>query len=122
MSMSSPGPPVSELARPLPVSVSSKEPPVIFSKVLAGPSKEVIDKTAKINDWNDYKIRCEGNSIKLWLNGTLTVNYTEKDEKIETSGVIALQVHGGGKTKVMYKDNAEQHVGEVERQLNHKGG
>ncbi len=74
------------------------------NKVLAGPSKEVIAKTAKFDDWNDYKIRCEGNSIKLWLNGTLTVDYTEKDEKIETTGIIALQVHGGGKTKVLYKN------------------
>lgn len=74
------------------------------NKVLAGPNKETIEKTAKLNDWNDYKIRCVGNSIKLWLNGTLTVDYVEKDEKIETSGIIALQVHGGGKTMVMYKD------------------
>ena len=68
-----------------------------------GRSDEIQD-SIKPADWNDYKIRCEGNSIKLWLNGTLTVDYTEKDEKIETSGVIALQVHGGGKTKVLYKD------------------
>src|SRR5215210_1523461 len=27
------------------------------NKVLAGPSKEVIEKTAKFDDWNDYKIR-----------------------------------------------------------------
>jgi hypothetical protein len=74
------------------------------NKVLAGPSKEVIEKAAKFDDWNDYTIRAEGPHIRLWLNGTLTVDYTEKDEKIETSGIIGLQVHGGGKTKVIYKD------------------
>lgn len=73
-------------------------------KVLAGPSKEVIEKAAKFDDWNDYTIRAVGPHIQLWLNGTLTVDYTEKDEKIETNGIIGLQVHGGGKTKVMYKD------------------
>jgi hypothetical protein len=74
------------------------------NKVLAGPDKETIAKIAKFDDWNEYKIRCEGPWIRLWLNGTQTVNYIEKEEKIEDSGVIGLQVHGGGKTKVMYKD------------------
>jgi hypothetical protein len=74
------------------------------NKVLAGPSKEVIEKAAKPEEWNEYRIRCEGPSIKLWLNGLQTVDYVEKDEKIAQSGVIGLQVHGGGKTKVMYKD------------------
>ena len=74
------------------------------NKVLAGPSKDVIAKAAKFDDWNEYKIHAEGTSIKLWLNGTLTVDYVEKDEKIDATGIIGLQVHGGGKTKVMYKD------------------
>jgi len=34
----------------------------------------------------------------------MTVDYIEKDDKIDRSGVIALQVHGGGKTKVLYRD------------------
>jgi hypothetical protein len=38
------------------------------------------------------------------MNGTPTVNYMEKEEKIDDTGIIGLQVHGGGKTKVMYKD------------------
>lgn len=74
------------------------------NKVLAGPSKEEAQKFAKLDDWNEYKIRCEGAWIRLWLNGTPTVNYIEKEEKIESSGIIGLQVHGGGKTKAMYKD------------------
>ena len=37
-------------------------------------------------------------------NGTLTVDYTEKDDKIERSGIIGVQVHGGAKTKAIYKD------------------
>jgi WD40 repeat protein len=42
----------------------------------------------------------------LWLNGTLTVDYTETDEKIERSGIIGLQVHGRAKAKAMYKEAA----------------
>src|SRR5438876_68340 len=58
----------------------------------------------KHDDWNDYVIRSEGARIRLWLNGTLTVDYTEKDDKIERTGIIGLQIHGGAKAKVYYKD------------------
>ena len=73
-------------------------------RVLAGPEKADVPKIAKFDDWNEYVIRCEGPRVRLWLNGTLTVDYTEKDDKVERTGVIGLQVHGGGKTKVRYKD------------------
>jgi hypothetical protein len=74
------------------------------NKVLAQPPKEVLDKIVKPNDWNDYRIVCAGPRIRLWLNGTLTVDYVEKDDKIERTGIIGLQVHGGGKTKALYKE------------------
>ena len=74
------------------------------NKVLAKPAKEVVEKLVKHDDWNEYVIRCEGPRIRLWLNGTLTVDYTEKDETVETSGIIGLQIHGGTKAKVRYKN------------------
>jgi hypothetical protein len=74
------------------------------NKVLARPAKDLIEKLVKYDDWNEYVIRCEGPRIKLWLNGKLTVDYTEEDEKIEKSGIIGLQIHGGAKAKVYYKD------------------
>jgi hypothetical protein len=76
------------------------------NKVLARPDKAVIEKLVKHDDWNEYTVRAEGPRIKLWLNGTLTVDYTEPDEKIERSGVIGLQIHGGAKAKVYYKSVA----------------
>jgi hypothetical protein len=74
------------------------------NKVLVKPAKEKLEGVIKFDDWNEYRIRCKGNQIQLWLNGVETVNYTETDEKIEKSGIIALQVHGGSKVKVQYKD------------------
>jgi hypothetical protein len=74
------------------------------NKILAGPKKETLEKIVKYDDWNDYVIRAEGPRIRLWLNGTLTVDYTEQDEKIERTGIIGLQVHGGAKAKVYYKN------------------
>jgi hypothetical protein len=74
------------------------------NRILAAPDRELVEKLVKHDDWNEYTIRCEGPRIRLWLNGTLTVDYTEADDKIERSGVVGLQVHGGAKTKVYYKD------------------
>lgn len=74
------------------------------NKVLAGPKKEDVEKIIRHEDWNEYVIRCEGPRIRLWLNGTQTVDYTEPDDKIERTGIIALQIHGGAKAKVYYKD------------------
>jgi hypothetical protein len=74
------------------------------NKVLAQPDKEVVAKLVKPNDWNDYVIRCEGPRIKLTLNGKVTVDYTEADDTIDRTGVIGLQVHGGAKARVHYKD------------------
>src|SRR5476651_1854795 len=57
------------------------------NKVLVKPAKDLIEKLVKHEDWNEYTIRCEGPRVRLWLNGTLTVDYTEMDEKIERSGI-----------------------------------
>jgi Domain of Unknown Function (DUF1080) len=72
-------------------------------KVLAGPDAKLLEKIVKHDDWNDYVIRCEGPRIQIWLNGTQTVDYTEK-EKVERTGIIGLQIHGGAKAKALYKD------------------
>jgi outer membrane protein assembly factor BamB len=74
------------------------------NKVLAGPPKGLLPAVVKHDDWNEYRVRAEGPRIRLWLNGVPTVDYTEPDDTIERSGVIALQVHGGAKAKVWYKD------------------
>ncbi len=73
-------------------------------KILAQPAKELIAKLVKHDDWNEYIIRCEGPRVRLWLNGKLTVDYTETDKSIARRGVIGLQIHGGAKAKVYYKD------------------
>jgi hypothetical protein len=73
-------------------------------KVLAAPEPEIIAKALKLDDWNDYRIRCVGRHIQLWVNGVPTVDYTETDEGIAQKGLIAVQIHGGGKAEARYKD------------------
>ena len=73
------------------------------NRILAKPDKKAIEQLVKHEDWNNYVIRCEGPRIRLWLNGTLTVDYTERDAKIERTGIICLQIHGGARAKVYYR-------------------
>jgi hypothetical protein len=73
-------------------------------KILAAPAPEVIEKALKRGEWNEYRIRCAGPRVQLWINGTLTVDYTETDEKIVPRGRIALQIHGGPPAEVRYRN------------------
>ncbi len=74
------------------------------NKTLAAPDSIAVKKLVKTNDWNEMEIRCENGHIRLYLNGKQTVDYTEADETLPREGLIALQVHGGGKVEVSYKD------------------
>ena len=74
------------------------------NKVLAKSDIDAVNKVLKRGDWNDYMIRCEGKRIQLWINGLQTVDYTEMDENIDMSGVIAPQIHGGPPSEAWYKD------------------
>ncbi len=74
------------------------------NKVLAEPDPAIIATVVKLGDWNDYEIRAEGPRIRLSINGRQTVDYTEPDASIPQTGLIGLQVHGGGKAEVHYKD------------------
>jgi len=74
------------------------------NKILAGPPSAERSKVAKIGDWYDYVIRCQGPRIQLWVNGQQTVDYTEPDEKIPRKGIIGVQIHGGGPSEAWYKE------------------
>lgn len=74
------------------------------NKLLVKSDMEKINPVLKRGEWNQYVIRCEGRRIQAWFNGVQTFDYTEADNSIAEFGVIALQVHGGGKAKASYKD------------------
>ncbi len=73
-------------------------------RVLVRPSPEVLARALKKDDWNEYRIRAEGPRIRLWLNGVPTIDYTETEANIPLAGIIGLQIHGGCKAVVHYKD------------------
>lgn len=55
------------------------------------------------NDWNSYTIRVQGNHHQLFINGVQTAEYVEEDPDIPTRGIIAIQNHSGGNSKVEFK-------------------
>ena len=74
------------------------------NKTLAQPDSALVKQTLRVDDWNDYRIRCNGRRIQIYLNGRLTVDYTEPDTAIPQTGLIGLQIHGGGKAEAAYKN------------------
>lgn len=74
------------------------------NKLLAVADSVQIIRLLRRNDWNDYEIHTDGGHIRILLNGEQTVSYTEQDASIPQAGLVAFQIHGGGKAEVHYKD------------------
>jgi hypothetical protein len=74
------------------------------NRILAKADPTVVKEALRPDDWNDYKVRCQGRRIQLWINGRQTVDYTEPDEGIEQTGLIGVQIHGGPASEAWYKD------------------
>lgn len=61
------------------------------------------EKYLKMGEWNDYKLKVNGDEVTTWLNGHQMCYL--KDAKIGAGdGFIALQIHEGGGIKVKWKN------------------
>ncbi|MEK7995313.1 MAG: DUF1080 domain-containing protein, partial [Planctomycetota bacterium] len=59
----------------------------------------------KQDDWNEYHIIARGRQIILKVNGKVTADVQDNEEKnLELSGVLALQLHAGPPMMVEFKD------------------
>jgi hypothetical protein len=56
-------------------------------------NNEAARKAFKQNEWNKFRIECQGDSIKTWINGVPAVDLKDS---LTPKGLIALQVHGVG--------------------------
>jgi HEAT repeat protein len=74
------------------------------NQFLARCPDETIKRLEKAGDWNLYELRCEGTHIQIWLNGEKTVDYAEPNATIPQSGLIGLQIHGGNKAEVSFRN------------------
>ena len=74
------------------------------NKTLDSPDSTKVLTWIKQSDWNDYVILANNNRIRLFINGHKSVDYLELDTSIPLSGLIGLQIHGGGKAEVYFKE------------------
>ncbi|MDY0166209.1 MAG: DUF1080 domain-containing protein [Thermoguttaceae bacterium] len=73
-------------------------------RVIAGPPEAEREKPIRRNDWNEYRIRCEGPRVQLWINGVQTVDFLEPDDNIPRTGLIGLQIHSGPPCEAWYRN------------------
>lgn len=74
------------------------------NKMLAEGDKVKVPEALRKDDWNELTVRAEGDHIQIWLNGSPTVDYIEKDDKIAKTGIIGLQIHSGPPTEAWYRN------------------
>lgn len=70
----------------------------------ATPAAE-IEAAYKLGQWTDLVIIANGNHLQHFINGKLTADVTDTDDKLGAkSGVIALQLHQGQPMTIEFKD------------------
>jgi HEAT repeat protein len=74
------------------------------NKFLVRADENTVKRIEHAGEWNRYELRCEGRHIQIWLNGEKTVDYQETDETIPQTGLIGLQIHGGSKAEVSFRN------------------
>ena len=73
-------------------------------KMLAEGPKDQVAKLTKQGEWNSLRVLAKGERIQIFLNGQLTVDYTEKDKEIANTGIIGLQIHSGKPSEAWYRN------------------
>lgn len=61
-----------------------------------------VDKVLKPNDWNTMRIKAQGDKYTVWLNGQQVLEY--EDPAFKDAAPIGLQIHGGVKMKVEFRN------------------
>lgn len=74
------------------------------NRVLAQSNTEAVNTVIRRNDWNQYVIHADGPRIRGYINGLMTIDYTEPDASIPQAGHFGLQVHAGGRTEVWFRN------------------
>ena len=77
------------------------------NRMLASPSKSAVERALRSTSaegWHEYRISAINQRILIWLNGVQMIEFNEPDPAIPRSGIIALQIHGGMKGTIAYKD------------------
>ena len=74
------------------------------NKVLAQADKNHIARLEKPGDWNSYEVVASGAQVLIFLNGQRTAIWVEREPGIDSTGVIALQIHGNCKAEISFRN------------------
>lgn len=66
------------------------------------PDKDVMEKLYKPGEWTDMTVHADGGTIQVSINGKQVIEL--KDDPGASKGHFALQLHGGDKMHVAFKD------------------
>ena len=66
-------------------------------------------KLFRLDDWNDVVIIAKGNHIQHYMNGRLTMDFTDSDDRVLREGILALQLHAGKPMFAEFKDIRIKH-------------
>lgn len=67
------------------------------------PWTESLEDSPRKTAWVDMRVLCRGPRVQIFVNGTMTVDYTETDESIPAFGKLGLQIHSGPPTEAWYR-------------------
>ena len=68
----------------------------------AGQAKDAAKLMRPEGEWNTFRLQARGNTFTVWINGHKAVEYT--DAKFSGAAPFGLQIHGGLKMKVEYRN------------------
>lgn len=73
-----------------------------YWNALSDQDRADIFNASKKDDWNEYEITCEGDRVKMVLNGKVTLDFEDPEGAKE--GIIGLQLHAGPPMQAEFKD------------------
>jgi hypothetical protein len=72
-----------------------------FGGMMKAADAKLVKKVLKVEDFNDYYIKCVGKHVTIKLNGETTVD--DDFPKMPDEGIIAWQIHGGPAMEVTFR-------------------
>jgi hypothetical protein len=72
-----------------------------FGGMMKAADPKLVKEFLKVDDFNDYYIKCVGKRVTIKLNGNTTVD--DDFPKMPDDGIIAWQIHAGGPMEVVFR-------------------
>lgn len=66
----------------------------------------------KLDDWNEVRIVAQGDRLRHYLNGTLTLDFTDAPDLALREGIVALQLHAGVPMWAEFKEISVRDLGD----------